>query len=314
MASLRNLLEQRNSLNDNNIEAGQVWGFKGTYNINALGFCWVAPAAGKAVIEIWGGAGGAGGVCCCGFGFPGNAAAYSKKTVNVTAGWIVCGCVGHGGTAQTSADSRCGYCGCATGLTILNASAVSQGCMCAQPGTGGFATCSTNVVNGICCFIAQGYCNTIIGTGCGVICNIGGGRGSSQAQAYGGDINVAGLYGKRFFTDSNVAYWGWDCTPYSAGLVGCEGGYIITCLNCAYWDQTIVNWHGWAAAKRTLGQTVISCCFEDYFPYSTNIARTTGKECHQAWGMATGSINTCAGTAAYGASGSSGYVRIKLIS
>lgn len=314
MPSLKRLLEQRTAIANSNLENGTTYVFKPNFNMQVNQFCWTSPAAGNVVIEVWGGNGAAAAGCCCGVSIPANSGAYAKKYATIGAGWYICGCIGHGGSGSTATNTNCGYCGCSSGMGIYNSSGVLQSCICAQPGTGGQWICQTVTANGYCCFLAAGYCRTTIGTNCGIVCNIGGTtRVSSQAQAFGGDVIKAGGIGKRLFTDATSAFWGWDCTPYSAGIVGCDVGYVITCLNCAYWDTTPVVYATLAAATRTSSMQHQSCCFEDYFPYSSYIARTTGKECHQAWGAAGGSLNTCAGQAAYGTSGAMGLGRIKFI-
>jgi hypothetical protein len=61
--------------------------------------------------------------------------------------------------------------------------------MCAQGGRGGVAICSTGT-GGYCCYVANGFCNTLIGSSCGIICNHC--PGAWLGCGYGGDIGCCG--------------------------------------------------------------------------------------------------------------------------
>lgn len=311
MATLRSLLEKRQTAAHSKVEAGQVYVYKPTAVINAAPFCWVAPAAGQAVIEIWGGNGGASPGCCCGSGIPGNSGAYSRRTVTVAAGWYVCGCVGAGGCGYTG--PYCGTCGCGTGVTVFNASAVSQGCMCAQGGTGGRWVCWTGS-NPYCCFISIGYCFTTgAGAGCGTICNYGGPVASTISQAFGGDVNIQGGLGKRKFEDCTWSHY--DCVPWSPGVVSECAGYSTSYHTSACLDTSTLARSILAASSRKPSQNHVSCCFDDYLSFTgVHVCRSTGKTCGQEFGSAGGSTNIASGIINYGGVGGSGLVRIKLIS
>jgi len=133
-SSLQMLVRQRSiGREEDNIQQGRIWVYTpSTFYTNfCTGFCWVAPGTGTAVIEIWGAGGSGARMCCCGGGLPGNAGAYSRRTISVCAGKTVCGGVG---MSCGNADAIC-FRGCSdsTGLCWQGA-AGANGCMCAQGG------------------------------------------------------------------------------------------------------------------------------------------------------------------------------------
>jgi len=188
---------------EENLEKGRLWVFS---EGNMMGgkftpcICWVAPGTGTAVIEIWGAGGSSALACCCGWGLPGNAGAYSKKTVAVTSATAVRACIGLScGNANTvcyrGRSEPTMVCICCVG------GAATHQCMCAEGGFGGLSRCATAGASSYCCAFAEGYCTTNIGSaGCGIVCNLStasiGAIGSavSRAQAYGGDTNCQGMF------------------------------------------------------------------------------------------------------------------------
>jgi len=66
--------------------------------------------------------------------------------------------------------------------------------MSAHGGEGGFTNCTTSTGQFLCLSLGFGFCSTdqSAGTGCGIVCNIGGPNGAVQAAASGGDLNVLG--------------------------------------------------------------------------------------------------------------------------
>ena len=77
MATLKSLIRSKDQAlygDEENLERGEIYSYTpGTdYNNFCQGVCWVAPANGTAVIEIWGAGGSGAKMCCCGFGLPGN--------------------------------------------------------------------------------------------------------------------------------------------------------------------------------------------------------------------------------------------------
>jgi hypothetical protein len=96
MARLSQLLGNRELAFEDNLEKGRIWAYTdgNMYSGFCNGFCWRAPAVGKAIIEVWGAAGSGAQMCCCGAGLPGNAPAYVKKCICVCPGNYVCGYIG----------------------------------------------------------------------------------------------------------------------------------------------------------------------------------------------------------------------------
>ena len=96
MALLTQLLGNREQAFEDNLEKGRIWVYTdgNMYTSFCNGFCWRSPGTGCIVIESWGAAGSGAQMCCCGAGLPGNAPAYVKKCLCVTAGNYVCGYIG----------------------------------------------------------------------------------------------------------------------------------------------------------------------------------------------------------------------------
>lgn len=191
MATLRNLLEDRNRARRRGIEktkGGDVFYhvFQDTHG-GRCQFCWQSPATGVAVVELWGAAGSGARMCCCSqAGVPANSGAYSRRTVQVCANSYVCGFLG----CSTQSTARLCYAGrspCSVACIFLSG---SNATMIAQGGFGGWTNCTTSTPQ-YCC-LACLFCSTNTGAGCGIICNIGGPNGSVQATATGGDVNVPG--------------------------------------------------------------------------------------------------------------------------
>jgi len=226
MASLRGLLTTRNpaEMIEDNLETGYIYAWTpGTNYTNFCnGVCWTAPAAGSAVIEIWGSGGSGARMCCCGDGLPGNAGGYSKKTITVEAGDTMTGCTGMSCYAHSLCFSGCSA---ATGICYITASN-GNGCMCARGGFGGRAMCTTGD-SLYCCFRAQGFCTVRCNnSNCGMVCNWC--PSAWEALAYGGDVNCCGLI-------SCASFFG--CCPHckcqfqqhvaiGAGLFAEEGALI----------------------------------------------------------------------------------------
>ena len=193
MALLSNLLLSRASGttigDESNIEAGTVIFFSNnTVNgTNAPYFYWKSPGTGTVILEVWGAGGSSPRGCCCGAGIPGNAGAYSKKTLLVNSSTYICGCVGMAcGNASSLCDRGCSD---PSGVTWTGAVGVANSCMCAQGGKGGIWYCTTSP-SPFCCFYSGGYCGTLVPDNCGIICNVS--SGSWVACGYGGDTNCKG--------------------------------------------------------------------------------------------------------------------------
>lgn len=188
MASLKSLLGSRNiSVVEENLETGKIWSYTpGTTTANfAYGFCWMAPGTGTATIEVWGASGSSSRMCCCGFSLPGNPGAYSKKTISVVAGCYVCGTIGRACQTESSLCDR----GCSESTGLCWFGSGTNGCMCAQGGKAGISFCTTGTAM-VCCYSANGFCCTYLGTYGATICNAC--SGAWMACAYGGDVNCCG--------------------------------------------------------------------------------------------------------------------------
>ncbi len=204
---LTDLLSTREiTSNSDNLEKGKVWVVTTASMYACLrsdnGYCWRSPGCGTLLIEMWGSSGSGSRMCCCGFGLPGNPAAYTRKLIAVYPDSHICACPG----MSTYAHNLCfDGCGVPTYLCWSNARDLcgySGGCMCAQGGKGGVSICSTGA-GGYCCFVANGFCNTLIGSSCGIICNNC--SGSHTPCGYGGDINCCGGYSCVIFKGTGNA-------------------------------------------------------------------------------------------------------------
>lgn len=326
MASLKTILASRvpqavltsvsSEVVETNLRDGQIWAYTpNNYNGNfSRDVCWVAPGNGTAIIEIWGAGGSGGRGCCCIHGVPGNPGAYSKKTVTVAAGAYVCGIVG-----QSCGNANASYFpGCSTATCITICTAAGCICMCAQGGTGGTAYC----VSGsslFCCFVANSFCNTVIGAGgCGIICNSNGGN-CARGLAYGGDVNCPGCFScVRYYFCQPIAYYNTIHIAYPDGLFSTQGGWISFEEGCCYTDgqfsslgpysQAIMGMNGQAMGYNL--QSTMHCwsgnaqcgCYED-----------TGCHSYLPPGFPGASGNAVSGQQSRGQRGGPGMLKITFI-
>lgn len=230
MAKLSGLLKSK-SLNasgssEQNVETGRIAVFYpgntcGAPNVGA-GFCWISPINGTAVIEIWGASGSSSRMCCCGYGLPGNAGGYSKKTITVNTGSYICGQLGK---SCSNSDGLCSRgCSNCTNLywTGTDKQGNANGCMCASGGHSGRSFCSTTP-SAWCCFYANGFCGTKIeNENCGIICNWGNAI-SWMGCGYGGDINCCGGFSCARFMGCYP-----NCLCYQYGIIQTSPGVIST--------------------------------------------------------------------------------------
>ena len=300
---------------ETNLEKGRVYSFvegSSRSKFYTGGFCWCAPATGTAVIEVWGAGGSAAKMCCCGFGLPGNSGAYSKKTIQVTAGSWVCGCNGW----SCGNDVLCSR-GCSEPTMVCWCTTQSSGCMCAQGGMGGTAICSTTP-SAICCYCANSYCVTNTGTNCGIVCNWGPGAGTWMACGFGGDINCCGQIN---CVDFRGCYPSCPCQTAQqiyvpAGFISTGGAYVrfngITGDGQSNWSgqglAPLLGVINFASKQPTQGGPHATCwsgklscgCYEDH-------------QC-QFWlpiGVGSPGVNPCGGVRDHGLRGGQGAVRIK---
>lgn len=194
MPKLSDLLSTREiTSNASNLEKGKVWVMTvGSSEANARsdsGYCWRSPGCGTLTIETWGAAGGGARMCCCGFGLPGNPPGYARKQIAVFPDSHVCGCPGVSCKSHSLCFDGCGVPSYLCWSNARDLCGFSAGCMCAGGGKGGNAICSPTT-GGYCCFVAAGFCHTLIGSSCGIICNAC--PGHWMGCGYGGDIGCCG--------------------------------------------------------------------------------------------------------------------------
>ena len=211
MANLKTLLERKLDqidYDETNLAKGTIQSFSVSSNSHYGGatsggtisciFCWLAPANGRAVIDVWGAGGSTPLSRCCGASLPGNPGAWSRKCICIDAGQMICGKIGFSCNNATAACFR----GCSEPTEVCWAGknrtggTTVTGCICAQGGRGGTFICMTGGGIMYCCFTnANAFCGTLSGSsaGCGVVCNYGVATGAAGcAEAYGGDINKRG--------------------------------------------------------------------------------------------------------------------------
>lgn len=216
MPSLSSILQQKSqtiAFAESNLERGRVYYFNPGITSSATGttLCWIAPAAGEVVVEVWGASGSGGKECCCGAGIPGNPGAYSKKTFNIASGAAITGTLGRscGNLDQVT------YRGRSEATCICYIGTSTSGTICAQGGRGGVIYNGSSGNSSYCCFIANGFPGTPRGSaGCGIICNFVAGE---NATASGGDINCSG---------------GWSC----AAFLHCN-----SCCQCSQYQHVAVS-------------------------------------------------------------------------
>ena len=236
MPKLSDLLSTREiTANQTNLEKGKVWVVSPTAMATCIRsdnlWCWTSPGCGTLTIEMWGAAGSGSRMCCCGFGLPGNAPGYTKKTLAVFCGSNICGCPGMSCNAHDLCFSGCSLPTYVQWKQARDLCGYTSGCMCAQGGRAGTSICSTGT-GPYCCFRAAGFCNsqfTSGAAGCGIICNHC--SGGFLACGYGGDINCCGC----------ISYMHWMCDignarpcyvhqfiAFAAGIFAEEGGIIAS--------------------------------------------------------------------------------------
>lgn len=210
MANLSGILSKYSGAesNDQNIEKGKVY-YVTPGTMNAY-FCCRAtvcmPAAGQAIIEVWGASGSGAMMCCCAIGLPGNPGAYLKRTVNVDSSTRFCIRDDQIGFSCGNSSSLC-FRGCSqpAQVTACSPNGTFTGptgnsscfCLCSQGGMGGMHLCQESC-SVLCRYRSCNYCATQIGSnGCGIICNYGSSF-NFLPTAYGGDINCGGGFSCLF--------------------------------------------------------------------------------------------------------------------
>ena len=228
MASLRSLLGSKQdafvSVTEENLEKGRIYVYTPGTNYSRLwcGFCFHPDTSGTAVVEIWGAGGSGAEMCCCGFGTPGNAGAYVRKTVSMAPGDFICGYIGQSCGNATALCFR----GCSEATQVRFCLGGQETCVCAEGGKGGLTYCSTNS-SYYCCYRANGFCVTRTDNdNCGIVCNHC--NGSWIACAYGGDVNCPGKIScvSAFGCYPSCVCLFIDHVPTPAGMFSKEGAMM----------------------------------------------------------------------------------------
>jgi len=217
---------------------------------------WAAPAAGTAIIEIWGASGSGGRMCCCGSGVPGNPGAYVRKTISVNIGDTITGTPGH---SSNNADTLC-YRGRSesTGVCFVSTTDDADGCLCAEGGFGGQSICAVSSTSMFCCFEGAGFSTTVGagGVGCGIVCNIGGTASAVEAQGFGGEINCTGGVSKTSMQHCNPSCYinFLQTMAVSPGIFSAKTSYVTPTGDCLYSNSGAPE-HAYVTSLASLART-----------------------------------------------------------
>ena len=243
MASLKSLLGSKQdafvSVTEENLEKGRIYVYTPGTNYSRLwcGFCFHPDTSGTAVVEVWGAGGSGAEMCCCGFGTPGNAGAYVRKTVSMAPGDFICGYIGQSCGNATALCFR----GCSEATQVRFCLGGTETCVCAEGGKGGLTYCSTSP-SYYCCYRANVFCVTRTDNdNCGIVCNHC--NGSWIACAYGGDVNCPGKIScvSAFGCYPSCVCMFIDHVPTPAGMFSKEGAMMsYTREN----DNDFAQWSG----------------------------------------------------------------------
>lgn len=316
MASLKSLLGSRNFASDEqNLEEGRIYSYMNgqMYTKMCNGFCFVAPGSGTAQIDSWGAGGSSARMCCCGFGLPGNASAYTRKQISMSSGQRVCGCLGK---SCGNASSLC-FRGCSEPTMYCWFSTSTNSCVCTQGGKGGVSFCSSSP-SGYCCYRANGFCTTNRGPNCGLVCNQC--SGSFIACSYGGDQNCCGMKSCVSFLG---CYPGCICMRYNhvatpAGMFSKDGAMIT--FNTED-DNPYSRWSGMGIHQFSLAMNAASRNPSRGVYHGSCWMGNRACQCYEDQGCShlvpygTGGppANPCSGVRDHGYRGGDGAVRIKFI-
>lgn len=276
MAKLSDLLSTREiTANQTNLEKGKVWTVTNTDSfactLQDIGWCWQSPGCGTATIEVWGAGGSSSKQCCCAVSMPGNAPAYSKKTIAVFPDSNIIAFTGLPCKNDDLCFRGCSQASCVVWENARDLCGQSRGCICAQGGISGRAMCLGDGGVGysapFTCYFGCGFCGTQITTGsdtgrCGIICMYGwdvcnNGQRVCLATGFGGDLNKQGNYSKMDFRHQNAMCncWFTQYVPYAAGIFSEDSGWIVSSMNG---DAPGYNWSGAGLASFTNAVSNIS--------------------------------------------------------
>jgi len=321
---LSDLLSTREiTANQDNLEKGKVWTVSPTGMYSCIRsdmlYCWTSPGCGTLTIEMWGAAGSGARMCCCGFGLPGNAPAYSKKTIAVFCGIYICACP----SMSCNSHSLC-FSGCSDPSYLRWGNArdlcgYTGGCMCAQGGRGGIAICSTST-SAYCCYLYCTFCTTRYNSptgcdNCAIVCNQC--PGAWIACGYGGDINCCGCVGYVHFKG---CYPSCPCQtevyiPFAAGVYSTQGGYL-SYINDA--DPEYSEWSGMGNYNQQYAINNVGKWPSGGMPWHTCYSGTqscgcyeqNGCQVHMPYGVAGGPPFPCPDVRDHGRRGGHGAIRL----
>jgi len=245
--TLSQILRARNesirpNIEETNLETGTIYhfgegtvyeaGYSSQYGTN---MCWKAPDYGCAIIEAWGAGGSGARIACCGFALPGNAGAYSKKSICV---WPAGGL--SAATTFTYSGTGVSASGTFNAVTIKSTSGKGTGAVINITKTTGTAYTSTITAtltlrtdNGTTTGLGYAVGDTIVIDGA----NLGGVTSTNDltitlATAVNAGSYVAGCIGRSCNNASGTCTRGcsdptmlcWCVTASCAGCMCAEGG------------------------------------------------------------------------------------------
>ena len=291
-------------------KAGHTWSGSGYHKDGAN--CWAAPSAGTAKIEIWGGGGSSGLMCCCGWGMPGNAGGYVTTQLDLDAGELINYCIG---INRTSGSLCCGCRGCCTCFCVTNkATGVAEG------GWEGRAICN-DTTSGFswCCAVSLGIaecvCDWSVGTGCALVRNPCA-EVSGFVCDYGSfTSNTKIIPGPRACFDfrccygGNGAYHSINHIAYPGGLKGLCGG-TVSIKNC-HCHQAFGNKDN-AINALSLHFTGVGSNYRQCWGSHSDCGCYETAQCQGPIGIGVGSPShaTCAGTKSQSSAAGTGAIRI----
>lgn len=286
MARLTDLLSTREIMaNQQNLEKGRVFTVTPSTMYTCIrddtNWCWTSPGCGVLEIEMWGAAGGGSRMCCCGGGLPGNAPGYTRKCMAVFCNTAICACPGMACNAHDLCFSGCGLPSYLRWCNARDLCGYSNGCMCAQGGRGGTSWCSTGT-SVYCCFVAGGFCHTLFGNSCGIVCNQC--PGAWIGCGYGGDTNCCGCISyMHFFCNlgNPRPCYVHQFVAYAPGVFSDQGGVIAS---MAEEDPEFTQWSGTGLLQHQYAQNALSRSPVSGISWVTCYASSQSCGCYEMYG------------------------------
>ena len=326
MSSLKQLLSDRTaeidtveSINSSlvagniGVEADTYFDTSGSWMFSGQPTCqdWVAPADGKAIIEIWGAGGSSGIICCCGFGIPGNAGAYVKTEICLAQDESVHYCVARG-TYDNAVC--CGYRGCATCFCVTN-----KACGYAEGGYEGRAICNNSGQAYCCAVCTPGVCRLCEwNPGCGTAINCNPVATGAVVDAGSFTSNTKIISGPQSCITITCCcdgqnHWNHVHMAYPGGIKGLCGGTVSFRPGMCN-SAEASRWSAQSALNRAINGvsgTRRMC----YAAPSNECGCYDTATCHGTIGIGVGapSVLVCGGQRVNSAAGGAGAIRITFI-